>query len=94
MQHNQLVVEINGQMILFGVKYPFQAVQKRAVPGLTEIALQKTEITEGYVVTKSPNDFGPLESQSQEKKCMKMPAALFCYWLGESEFVQKNLLLS
>jgi len=87
-----LVIEIDGHIVPFEVKYQSQAVQKRDVPGLIELSRQKP-ITNGYVITKSPNDLGLLEDLPQDKRYMKIPAALFCYWLGESEFIQKNILV-
>lgn len=86
-----LMVEIGESLIPFEVKYQSQTVGKRDVPALVELCIQKTSIRYGYVITKSPQDIGPL-IDSEENKFMKIPASLFCYWLGASEFVQKSLL--
>jgi uncharacterized protein len=84
------IVEIAGNLTPIEVKYHSQVVQKKDVPALTEFINHKN-LSQGYVVTKSPDDIGPLSSDSQN--VIKIPAALLCYWLGESEFQQRNILL-
>jgi predicted AAA+ superfamily ATPase len=84
-----LVVEMGEVIIPFEVKYQSQTVQMRDVPGLSDLCSQKPSVQYGYIVTKAPQDIGPLE-----QKYMKIPAALFCYWLGASEFMQKNILVT
>lgn len=89
-----LVVEINGSVISFEVKYQAQNVQTRDLKGLIELSNKKNNIINAYVVTKSPNDFGVLEENVvNNKTVIKIPAAILCYWLGEAEFQQKNILL-
>lgn len=65
------------------VKYRSQMVQLRDIPGLVDFCAQKSASKHAFVVTKSADDFGFLQ-----KKYMRIPAALICYWLGE----QRNLL--
>jgi len=86
-----LIVEIDGIIAPFEVKYQSQTVQKRDIPGLLELIKQKPMITYSYLVTKSPKDLGSLDEKN--KTCIKIPAALLCYWLGKAEFQQKNLLV-
>ncbi len=44
---------------------------------------KKTE--RGFVVTKSPDDMGPLEFDGAAKtRIMRVPAPLPCYWLGQA----------
>jgi len=88
-----LVVEIDGIVVPFEVKYQTQAVQKRDVPGLFELVKQKASIKSGFVVTKAPSDLGLFEESGSDKIYIKIPAALLCYWLGESEFNQTNLFI-
>jgi predicted AAA+ superfamily ATPase len=88
-----LIVEMDGIIAPFEVKYQSQHIQKRNVPGLIELVNQKPAINCGFIVTKSPDDFGLLEDPSQGKKILKIPACLFCYWLGESAFTQRNILI-
>lgn len=88
-----LVVEMGEMIIPFEVKYQSQIVQARDLSGLIDLCHQKTAIHKGYVITKTPQDIGPLKENSLEKKYMRIPASLFCYWLGAAEFVQKNVLL-
>jgi predicted AAA+ superfamily ATPase len=89
-----LIVEMGDVTIPFEVKYQSQTVQNRDVIGLLDLCNQKSIIDYGYVLTKNPSDIGPLEQSSTSKKCMRIPASLFCYWIGASEFLQKNILLS
>jgi predicted AAA+ superfamily ATPase len=83
-----LIVEMGERIIPFEVKYQSQTVQVRDVPGLIDLCNQKTSIPHGYIITKAPQDMGPLQ-----EKYMRIPASLFCYWLGAAEFVQKNILI-
>lgn len=87
-----LIVETGDIIIPFEVKYQSQKVQARDVPALIDLCNQKISIQHSYIITKSPHDIGPLQEASPECKHIKIPAALFCYWLGASEFIQKNLL--
>jgi predicted AAA+ superfamily ATPase len=77
-----LIVEMGGEIIPFEVKYQSQEVQMRDVSGLVDLCAQKPSIQYGYIITKAPQDIGPLQEKSLSKKIMKIPAALFCYWLG------------
>lgn len=82
-----LVVETENSLIPFEVKYQSQIVQARDVQGLIDLCNQKPSILHGYIITKDPHDIGLLQNIY-----MKIPAALFCYWLGSSEFTQENIL--
>lgn len=88
-----LIVEVDGVVAPFEVKYQSQSLQKRQVPGLIERMQQKAAMRFGYVVTKSPEDFGLFDPKNTELKIVKIPACLLCYWLGASSFSQKNLLV-
>ncbi len=74
-------------LIPIEVKYQSQAVQQRDVPGLHEFCHERTAIQHGYILTKNSRDIGPLQ-----EKIMRIPAPLFCYWLGAAEFTQTNIL--
>ncbi|HEY4254937.1 MAG TPA: ATP-binding protein [Chlamydiales bacterium] len=87
-----LIVEMGEVMIPFEVKYQSQTVQARDIPGLIDLCSQKSSVLHGYVITKDPQDIGPLQDKSLQKPIMRIPASLFCYWLGASEFAQKNIL--
>ncbi|MCX6987027.1 MAG: ATP-binding protein [Chlamydiae bacterium] len=88
-----LIIEIGETMIPFEIKYQSQEVQARDIPGLIDLLNQKTSILHGYIITKNPNDIGLLEETSLQKTYIKIPACLFCYWLGASEFIQKSILI-
>ncbi len=88
-----VIVEMGEAIIPFEVKYQSQMVQARDVPGLIDLCSQKPSILHGYVITKEPQDIGPLQGKDLQKSYMRIPASLFCYWLGASEFIQKNILI-
>jgi predicted AAA+ superfamily ATPase len=88
-----VIVEMGELIIPFEIKYQSQTVQVRDVPGLIDLCTQKTSISHGYIITKMPQDIGPLQEKSLSKKYMRIPAPLFCYWLGASEFTQKSILI-
>lgn len=80
-----LVAEVGGKLIPFEVKYRAQHTGLRDLKGLMELCRQKA-IDRGYVVTKSLADFGPIaELPDAGTKILRIPAALLCYWMGESE---------
>ncbi|WP_407279282.1 ATP-binding protein [Aromatoleum evansii] len=84
-QEVDLVAEVGGQLIPFEVKYRAQHTGVRELKGLVELCRQKA-IDRGYVVTKSLDDFGVIrELPETEARVMRVPAALLCYWMGESE---------
>lgn len=79
------IVEIENGIVPFEVKYQSQLLRSRDVPGLIDFCKQKEQIDRAFVLTKAPQDIGLLEEKSFAKY-MKIPASLFCYWLGESQF--------
>lgn len=83
-----LVAEVNNEIIPFEVKYRTQHTDKRELKGLMELCNHKN-IKRAYVVTKSLNDFGKMESSSKDGTnaalIMKIPAPLLCYWMGSIE---------
>lgn len=87
------MIEIGEVVIPFEVKYQSQEVQVRDIPGLIDLLNQKTSVLNGYIITKNPSDIGLLQDKSLQKTYMKIPACLFCYWLGASEFMQKSIFL-
>lgn len=86
------VVEMGDIVIPFEVKYQSEKTQARDVPGLIDLCTQKSSISRGYIITKDPRDIGLLQEKSLQKAYMKIPACLFCYWLGAAVFMQKNML--
>ena len=88
-----LIVEMGETIIPFAVKYQSQKVQSRDIPGLIDLCSHKPSILHGYIITKDPHDIGLLQEKSLQKTYMKIPACLFCYWLGASEFMQKSILI-
>ncbi len=78
-----------GHLIPFEVKYQSQVETLRDIQGLVDFCRLKEPI-HGYVLTKAPQDIGALENAPT--KLMRIPASLFCYWLGESELEQNGFL--
>lgn len=87
------VMEIEGKILPFEIKYQSQPVQRDDVPGLIDLCRTKPSISHGYVLTKLPSDTGPLMEKNDSTPLMRIPASLFCYWLGESEIHQKSILI-
>jgi predicted AAA+ superfamily ATPase len=87
-----LVAQVGGDIIPFEVKYRSQHTGVRELKGLIELCEQK-RISRGYVVTKALDDFGPMEGLPAVNaegdrfgaQIMRVPAALLCYWMGETE---------
>lgn len=88
-----LVAEVGGEVIPFEVKYRTQHTGARELKGLIELCEQKN-ISRGYVVTKSLDDFGlmtGMPSNGAGTKIMRIPATLLCYWMGASELDQNEI---
>ena len=88
-------IEISENLIPLEVKYESQFVTAKDVQGLINFCYEKKTIPFGYVLTKSANDIGLLETNHKipMTQIMRIPAAIFCYWLGESEIVGKSILI-
>jgi predicted AAA+ superfamily ATPase len=83
-----LVAEFGATIVPFEVKYRSQHTEARDLKGLKELCQNKM-LQRGYVVTKELTDFGLLEELSNDTtKIMQIPAALLCYWVGQSELAQ------
>lgn len=90
-----LVIEIPNHVIPLEVKYESQSVTARDVQGLINFCKEKNSIPFGYVITKTAQDIGLLETNNKlpRTQIMRIPAAIFCYWLGESEIAGKSILI-
>jgi predicted AAA+ superfamily ATPase len=88
-----LVVQMGQQTIPIEVKYHSHQTRVEEVQGLVHFCLQKGEAKQGYVVTKEAEDIGLLEFPDSPAPLIRLPAALFCYWLGESEMGGKTLFI-
>lgn len=85
-----LVAEVGGQIIPFEVKYRARHTGLRDLKGLLELCRQKS-IDRGYVVTKSLDDFGVIaDLPDTTTRILRIPAALLCYWMGESELTPEQ----
>lgn len=91
-----LVIEISENLIPLEIKYESQAVTAKDVQGLINFCKEKETIPFGYVLTKTAQDIGLLETNNKlpSTQIMRIPAAIFCYWLGESEIARKSILVN
>lgn len=89
-----LIIELEGKILPFEIKYQSQPVQRDAVSSLIDLCREKVSIENGYVLTKLPSDIGPLMNKNDDSTpLMRIPASIFCYWLGESEIHQRSILV-
>jgi hypothetical protein len=79
-----IVGQIGNTIVPFEVKYRNQNTMMKDLKGLLELC-QKKSIEHGYVITKSLDDFGLIENEHANVKIMKVPAPIFCYWMGQAE---------
>jgi len=80
-----IIAEENGEIIPYEIKYRYQHTGLRELKGLIELC-NKRSIQRAYVITKSLDDFGLLINEKNPNlHIMRIPAALFCYWLGALE---------
>lgn len=78
-----IVAEAGEHIIPFEVKYRSQHTGLQQLKGLLELC-QKNKIAHAYIITKSITDFGLLANvPNSNTRIMRIPAPLFCYWLGE-----------
>lgn len=87
-----IVAEVGEQIVPFEIKYQSQKINAKDIRGLIELCNEKS-IEYAYVITKSLDDFGLLDApHASNTRIMKLPAALFCYWMGLVELTQNDLL--
>jgi len=87
-----VIAEKGEQIIPFEIKYQSDKISAKDVKGLIKLCNEKS-IESAYIITKSLNDFGLLNApEAPNTSIMKIPAALFCYWLGHVELTQNDLL--
>jgi len=78
-----IIADVQGRLVPFEVKYRARVDDWGDLKGLHEFCSEK-KIDQGYVITRSLSDFGPLPS-SGGPTAMRIPAPLFCLWLGKNE---------
>lgn len=83
-----IVAAIKGQHIPFEVKYRETETRARNLAGIIHFC-EERKVQRGYVVTKNPGDFNVIQPEAAGgAQLLKIPAPLFCYWLGKSEIAQ------
>jgi predicted AAA+ superfamily ATPase len=76
-----LIATIGNEIIPFEVKYRSKQADARDLKGLIELCMRKN-LDRGYIISKNIHDFGPISSHPH---LMRIPAPLFCYWMGDIE---------
>ena len=79
-QEVDFIASVNNSCIPFEVKYRENHTEKRDFPGLVDFFKQKSP-PHGYIITKNASDIGRVSWGP----IMKIPAHLFCWWMGEHE---------
>lgn len=80
-----MIADVQGRLVPFEVKYRGQSTGWSDLKGMAEFC-QTKGVNRGYVVTRSLRDFGAvLASPTGGAEVMRIPAPLFCYWLGKTE---------
>lgn len=79
-----IIADVEGRLVPFEVKYRASQTGLGALAGLVEFC-GKRRVKHGYVVTKGIQDFGVLSVPDSDTRILKIPAALACFWLGQSE---------
>lgn len=87
-----LIIEVSEEVIPLEVKYQSQ-IARSDIQGLISFCLNKNFIKHGYVITKAAQDIGPLDTGLSSTEIMRIPASIFCYWLGESEILRKSIFI-
>jgi predicted AAA+ superfamily ATPase len=87
-----LIVEMDDRLIPFEVKYQSHLIHENDVSALIEFSQRTATMHIGYILTKAPQDIGILPNRTI--RLMRIPASLLCYWIGEAELSQKNLLVN
>jgi len=82
-----IIADVNGRLVPFEVKHREQDTRSKNLAGIIGFC-QERKIDLGYVVTKDLADFRVSQPDaSQPLRLLKVPAPLFCYWLGQSELL-------
>ena len=85
-QEIDFILTIGYKKIPIEVKQRSTHTDTRDAACLVEFIREKQN-EYGYLITKNCNDFGKLD----ELPIMKIPAYIFCYWMGEHEGEQFSL---
>jgi predicted AAA+ superfamily ATPase len=88
-QEVDILSEVGEEIVPFEVKYRSQHTEVKDLKGLGQLCKDKN-IERGYIITKSLDDFGSFTFPQTNTKIMRIPAPIFCYWMGESELNHTN----
>jgi len=90
-----VVGEVATYTIPFEVKYRSQQhTGARELKGLLQF-YEERKCARGYVITRDLGDIGPMRGlKNTEIQLMKIPAPLFCYWMGRAELADSQSQLA
>ena len=74
----------DNTLVPFEVKYTNDRLTLKQIKGLIELCTHKN-VRYGYIVTGKSNDFSMFDA-GISTQLMKLPVALVCYWLSQSEY--------
>lgn len=83
-QEIDIIADLEGTHVPFEVKYRDQPFRKSDLKGLIEFCTRRG-IRRGYLITRKLEDFGPVDTGVDGLSLLRVPAAMACYWLGQSE---------
>ena len=81
-----IVADIGGRLVPFEVKHRSARVGLRDLRGLARFC-EERGVARAYAITRDMTDFGLLSLGFEGAFALKVPAALACYWLGQSEVI-------
>ena len=80
-----VIAEIGGRIVPFEVKYRETETRSRNLSGIFQFCRER-QVHLGYVITKRLSDFKlDRVPKDEEIRLLRIPAPLFCYWLGRGE---------
>jgi len=85
-----LIIEKDQRVIPIEIKYQSN-IDAKDITGLINFCKNKKNVSHGYVITQSSHDVGKLDVSFLNAQLFRIPASIFCYWLGESENFQRDI---
>jgi uncharacterized protein len=80
-----VIADVKGRLVPFEVKYRETETRSKNLAGIVNFCRER-KVPMGYVVTKNMADFSVSTPEHGDGvRLLKIPAPLFCYWLGQSE---------
>ncbi len=81
-----IIADVEGRLVPFEVKYRHTDTGPGTLKGLLHFCTER-KVDRGYVITRESSDFSVLTLYGGVQ-VLKIPAALACFWLGQSEAME------